>query len=122
LRRLNDITGLILLYGFFFVAGATPFVLVGLSVINFLRNAPRRTAIVLKTLGALTIWGSLTFTDVTEFIMIAVSYSTPQSSSRQDLMLHGIFAAEALVYLAVSVLLIYWMWRQRKLVPQQNSG
>ena len=122
LRRLNDITGLILLYGFFFVAGATPLVLVGTSVFNFLRNAPRRTAIVLKTLTALVIWACLTFIVVMVFIMIVVSYSNPGSSSAQDLLFNGIFAVEALVYLGVSVLLIYWMWRQRRLVPKQASG
>jgi len=115
LRRTNDIIGLILLYGFFFVAGATPLVLVGTSVFNFIRNAPRRLAIVLKTLAALAVWAFLTFTVVTVFIMIAVSYSTPQGSSTQDFWLNVVFAVQGLIYLAVMLLLIYWMWRQRRI-------
>jgi hypothetical protein len=115
LRKLNDIIGIVLLYGFFAVAAITPVVILVLSILNFVRNAPRRLAIVLKALAALMIWSFLTFTIIMVFIMIVFSY--PVQSETNSLALNGIFALQGLIYLVIGLVLIYWMKRQGRRIP-----
>ena len=115
LRRTNDIVGQTLLVAFFVIAGATPLLIVFLSVMNFVRNAPRRVAITLKAIGALIIWSILTFTSIMVFIMIVFSYPVP--SEADSLKLNAVFALQSLIYLVIGVVLVYWMKRQSRRLP-----
>lgn len=116
MRRTNDIIGQILLFGLFFVAGATPLVILILSILNFVRNPPRRVAIVLKGLGALAIWGSLTLTLMLISFMIVMG-PAGRGSTFSDLQLNLIFALQGLIYVLIGAVLIYWMKRQARSLP-----
>jgi hypothetical protein len=115
-HQVNEILGQILLIVFFAVAGAMPLVILALSILNFSRYAPRRTAITLKALAALAIWACLTFILVMVFIMVVFQFPAYKSQANETT---GtvIFTVGTLIYALAGAALIYWMKRQSKRSP-----
>ena len=111
-KQLSDFLGLVVVYAFFGVMGLTPLIVLGLGIVNFVRDSANWVKIALQALGALAIWISLTFILVMVFFMTVFEYPAYRSQA-DNLKSTAIFGVGIAVYFLIAAVLIYWTIRQR---------
>jgi len=96
--------------------GVTPLVILVLGVLNFRRDKMRQAKSALQALGALAIWGFLTYVVVLIFIMTVYSYPV-NASHDNDLKANAIYFGGCFIYFLAGGALIYWTKRQKRRMP-----
>ena len=115
MTNITDTAGVILLYGFFLMAGATPIILLALSVLNLIRSSRRWYLILVEVVAALVVWAVLTFGVFSALFVMAFSMpGNPSSRDAANIKMTVAFGFMWLAYGLAMAGLIYLLKRRAK--------
>jgi hypothetical protein len=121
---MEDIIGVIILYGVMALACAVPLYVIVRSIINYMRAVDGRGRIVIKALVVLCIWAVLSFTLLTLAMMSAFEGGTLPDGRQAERPVTIMAIVFTFIYVVVGLALAYWVRLQPgwKTLRKSQSG